>query len=57
MLTTCARIENQFFISATENGGVVTNLIAKALVDRIVRAAREGKRFKVSGSLSVGDES
>ncbi|TFK72278.1 phospholipase D [Pluteus cervinus] len=40
-------IENQFFISATKEGGVVKNLIAKALVDRIVRAAHEGKHFKV----------
>ncbi|KAF8151528.1 phospholipase D [Crassisporium funariophilum] len=40
-------IENQFFISSTKTGDVVTNLIAKALVDRIVRAAKEGRTFKV----------
>ncbi|TFK21685.1 phospholipase D [Coprinopsis marcescibilis] len=40
-------IENQFFISATKEGGVIQNLIAKALVDRIVRAAKEGQKFKV----------
>ncbi|KAF6747521.1 phospholipase D [Ephemerocybe angulata] len=40
-------IENQFFISATEEGGIVKNLIAKALVDRIIRAAQEDKKFKV----------
>ncbi|KAF9448692.1 phospholipase D/nuclease [Macrolepiota fuliginosa MF-IS2] len=40
-------IENQFFISATKEGEVIKNFIAKALVDRIIRAAREGARFKV----------
>ncbi|KAF9530719.1 phospholipase D [Crepidotus variabilis] len=40
-------IENQFFISNTQPKGSVTNQIAAALVERIVRAAREGKRFKV----------
>ncbi|KAF9557909.1 phospholipase D/nuclease [Agrocybe pediades] len=40
-------IENQFFISATKTGGSVVNQIAAALVERIVRAAREGKKFKV----------
>lgn len=40
-------IENQFFISATKTGGSVTNQIAQALVERIIRAAREGKKFKV----------
>ncbi|KAG9057927.1 hypothetical protein FS842_002929 [Serendipita sp. 407] len=40
-------IENQFFISNTGDYGPVQNRIAAALVERIVRAAREGKRFKV----------
>ncbi|PPQ84945.1 hypothetical protein CVT25_004458 [Psilocybe cyanescens] len=40
-------IENQFFISATKTGGSVTNQIGAALVERIVRAAQEGKKFKV----------
>ncbi|KAL0948426.1 hypothetical protein HGRIS_011005 [Hohenbuehelia grisea] len=40
-------IENQFFISATKEGGVISNLIAQALVRRIVRAAQEGAKFKV----------
>ncbi|KAK0243927.1 phospholipase D [Armillaria nabsnona] len=40
-------IENQFFISATKEGGAVVNLIGKALVERIVRAAQEGKKFQV----------
>jgi len=40
-------IENQFFISATRTGDVVTNLIAKALLERIIRAAKEGQKFKV----------
>ncbi|OJT05426.1 Phospholipase D1 [Trametes pubescens] len=40
-------IENQFFISNTVEDGPVKNLIARALVERIVRAGREGKRFRV----------
>ncbi|KAI0738349.1 phospholipase D/nuclease [Daedaleopsis nitida] len=40
-------IENQFFISNTQEDGVVKNQIAKALVERIVRAARDGKKFLV----------
>jgi phospholipase D1/2 len=40
-------IENQFFISATKEGGPVKNLIAQALVERILRAARGGVEFKV----------
>ncbi len=34
-------------ISATKEGGAVVNLIGKALVERIVRAAQEGKKFQV----------
>ncbi|KAJ1303942.1 hypothetical protein OPQ81_008353 [Rhizoctonia solani] len=40
-------IENQFFISNTGNYGPVKNLIAKALVDRILDAAKNGQKFKV----------
>ncbi|KAI0804784.1 phospholipase D [Irpex lacteus] len=40
-------IENQFFISNTSNDGPVKNQIAQALVQRIVRAAQEGTKFKV----------
>ncbi|KIY71099.1 phospholipase D/nuclease [Cylindrobasidium torrendii FP15055 ss-10] len=40
-------IENQFFISATKEGGAVVNLIGKAFVDRIVKAHKEGTKFKV----------
>ncbi|KAI0310875.1 phospholipase D/nuclease, partial [Amylostereum chailletii] len=40
-------IENQFFISNTQTEGVVKNTIAAALVERIVRAAQEGRKFKV----------
>ncbi|KAL0576186.1 hypothetical protein V5O48_005784 [Marasmius crinis-equi] len=40
-------IENQFFISATKDGEQVKNRIAGALVERIVRAAREGTKFFV----------
>ncbi|EGN97561.1 hypothetical protein SERLA73DRAFT_169861 [Serpula lacrymans var. lacrymans S7.3] len=40
-------IENQFFISNTREEGPVKNLIAKALVERILQAAHDGKKFKV----------
>ncbi|KAJ3482521.1 hypothetical protein NLI96_g6930 [Meripilus lineatus] len=40
-------IENQFFISSMDGKGPVKNTIAGALVDRILRAAREGDKFKV----------
>ncbi|KAI0042796.1 phospholipase D [Auriscalpium vulgare] len=40
-------IENQFFISNTKKDGPVKNQIAAALVERIVRAARDGRKFKV----------
>lgn len=41
-------IENQFFITATGNSqGPVKNQIGKALVDRILRAARAGEKYKV----------
>ncbi|CDO76228.1 hypothetical protein BN946_scf184644.g2 [Trametes cinnabarina] len=40
-------IENQFFISNTQDDGPVKNQIAKALVERIVRAGKEGKKFRV----------
>ncbi|KAI0750490.1 phospholipase D/nuclease [Fomes fomentarius] len=40
-------IENQFFISSTQDDGPIKNQVAKALVERIVRAGREGKKFRV----------
>ncbi|KAF8603406.1 phospholipase D/nuclease [Ceratobasidium sp. AG-I] len=40
-------IENQFFISNTGNEGPVKNLIARALVERIISAAKSGQKFKV----------
>jgi phospholipase D1/2 len=41
-------IENQFFITATGPGShPIQNLIGKALVDRILRAAQAGQNFKV----------
>ncbi|PWN47065.1 phospholipase D/nuclease, partial [Violaceomyces palustris] len=40
-------IENQFFVTATEPGGKVENLIGAALVERILSAAQSGKKFKV----------
>ncbi|KAG8962140.1 hypothetical protein FRC03_004555 [Tulasnella sp. 419] len=40
-------IENQFFISSTNDKSPVKNQIARALVDRILIAAKEGKKFKV----------
>ena len=39
--------ENQFFISNTQDDGPVKNQIAKALVERIVRAGQEGTKFRV----------
>ncbi|KAJ6510983.1 hypothetical protein C8R45DRAFT_965797 [Mycena sanguinolenta] len=40
-------IENQFFISATYEKDVVKNQIARALVERIIRAAQAGQKFQV----------
>ncbi|KAI0086021.1 phospholipase D/nuclease [Irpex rosettiformis] len=40
-------IENQFFISTTTDDGPVKNQIARALAQRIIRAAQEGTKFKV----------
>ncbi|KIO26629.1 hypothetical protein M407DRAFT_199455 [Tulasnella calospora MUT 4182] len=40
-------IENQFFLSNAADGGPVVNKVAKAIVERILSAAREGKKFKV----------
>ena len=41
-------IENQFFITATGNKqGPVKNQIGAAIVERIVRAARNGERYKI----------
>ncbi|KAL4066624.1 hypothetical protein J3A83DRAFT_4098363 [Scleroderma citrinum] len=40
-------IENQFFISTTQTEGPVKNQIARALVERIIQAARSGQKFKV----------
>ncbi|KAI5986718.1 hypothetical protein EDC04DRAFT_2589598 [Pisolithus marmoratus] len=40
-------IENQFFISSTRDEGPIKNQIAKALVERIIQAARDEQKFKV----------
>lgn len=44
-------IENQFFISSSKNEinsqALIKNKILRSLCDRIIRAAREGKKFKV----------
>ncbi|KAI5475207.1 phospholipase D [Pseudohyphozyma bogoriensis] len=40
-------IENQFFITNTCDKGPVKNLIGKAIVERVLSAARAGKKFKV----------
>lgn len=45
----CIYIQNQFFITATKEGTPVKNLIGRAIVSRILSAARSGKKFKVSG--------
>ena len=39
-------IENQFFVSSTA-GEQVNNLIAQAIVDRIIKAFRESRKFLV----------
>lgn len=44
----CIYIENQFFLSNTTPGkGPLRNLIAKAIVERILSAARAGRKYKV----------
>ncbi|KAG1796447.1 uncharacterized protein HD556DRAFT_1234604 [Suillus plorans] len=40
-------IENQFFISNTREEGPVKNQIAKAIVERIIKAAKDDRKFKV----------
>lgn len=41
-------IENQFFITATgEHQAPVHNTIGKAMVDAVVRAAQEGRKFRI----------
>ena len=41
-------IENQFFITGTDpKQKPILNMIGRAIVDRIIRAAREGERFRV----------
>lgn len=41
-------IENQFFITATgENQAPIRNTIGRAIVDAVVRAAKEGRKFRV----------
>ncbi|KAG8751462.1 hypothetical protein FRC14_007904, partial [Serendipita sp. 396] len=40
-------------ISNTVAGGLVVNLIAKALVERILKAATAGEKFKASHSISL----
>jgi phospholipase D1/2 len=40
-------IENQFFITATEKTTPVVNMIGAALVERILSAAKDGRRFKI----------
>lgn len=43
----CIYIENQFFITATEPGTKVSNMIGAAIVERILSAARDKKKFKI----------
>jgi phospholipase D1/2 len=41
-------MENQFFITATDpKQRPILNMIGRAIVDRIIRAAREGERFRI----------
>ncbi|KAL0085255.1 hypothetical protein J3Q64DRAFT_1746253 [Phycomyces blakesleeanus] len=45
----CVYIENQFFITSTEEDPqfIVKNLIGKAIVERIIRAHEERQKFKI----------
>ncbi|ORX37927.1 hypothetical protein BD324DRAFT_623854 [Kockovaella imperatae] len=43
----CIYIENQFCISATHTGDPVKNQIGAALAERIISAAKEGRKFKI----------
>lgn len=43
----CIYIENQFFITATEDTTPVINLIGAALVQRILSAAKDKRKFKI----------
>eukprot|EP00835_Amoeboradix_gromovi_P001597 NODE_76_length_23341_cov_0.477498.p4 type:complete len:861 gc:universal NODE_76_length_23341_cov_0.477498:16030-13448(-) len=40
-------MENQFFVSNTSSSEYVKNTVAKELVDRIIRAYKEGTQFRV----------
>jgi len=40
-------IENQFFVTATQSGGPVSNMIGAALAKRIISAHRDGRKFRV----------
>ncbi|KAI5812635.1 hypothetical protein BZA77DRAFT_252923 [Pyronema omphalodes] len=41
-------MENQFFITATsDQQKPILNMVGRAIVDRIIRAYREGKRFRI----------
>ncbi|MCO5588220.1 hypothetical protein L7F22_042175 [Adiantum nelumboides] len=43
----CIYIENQFFVTATQPGTPVVNMIGAALVERILSAARDKRKFKI----------
>jgi len=43
----CIYIENQFFISACGPDQPIENQIGTALVQRIISAASEGRKFKI----------
>lgn len=40
-------IENQFFMSALEKEKTLKNLVARTLIERIARAIKEKKKFRV----------
>lgn len=45
-------IENQFFITATgDQQAPIKNTIGRAIVDAVVRAAKEGRKFRVIGVI------
>jgi len=46
MLLTCS-VENQFFVTNATDKGQIVNRIAKALTERVIKAAKANQKFKV----------
>lgn len=49
-------VENQFFVSWPSQKGAVRNGIAAAIVERILSAARNGQKFKVSSNTLLASQ-